>query len=176
MHGVRLSSCDYNFSVKNMNDLLTVRGHHLFCLLEAICDIELKTRLFTSHVTLNKIAKRIRNTPDIPVRIVAGPDDICLPCEWWDADKGYCIKNLDAQPKLRNIRMQMDRDAISNLRMKEDAILPAAELFQEIKSRITKKIITESICSLCPDVVVCCELYDEKIEAVIESLCETLEK
>jgi len=151
--------------------MLTIRGHHLFCLLEPLCSEDLKVRFFESHKTLNSVAICLYNEPDIPVQIVAGPDDICIPCEWWNAEKGYCIKEPGRQLELLNIRMQMDNAAIPILDMKQGEILPAVNLFKRIKSMVSKEIMAEKICFCCPDVNICCETYDEKVASTVRRLC-----
>ena len=69
--------------MKSDEDVLTVRAHHLVCLVHhAVFGDE--------HPTLPLLLEQIREDPERLLRVVVGPDDICLPCPHWNG--ALCVR------------------------------------------------------------------------------------
>ena len=112
----------------------------------------------------------------MPVRIAIGSDDICIPCDWWNAKEGFFGKDPDAQSELFDLRMQMDRGVINFLEIEQDAIYPTTQLYRHIRYNVTKRVFLENICSLCSEVHTSSEQYDTMIDAALNRLCKSSEK
>jgi hypothetical protein len=145
---------------------LTIRGHHLFDMLEALGTGQ------SSHKTLGPVAKKIRADPHVSLKLVIGVDDICAPCEWWDRAKAHCTRSLKTYPKDNENSLTSDENAIRVLGMKPGQAMPAADLYRKIKAKVTKKVFAEEVCVACRLVDKCKETYPRKIEAAVKSLSE----
>jgi len=150
--------------------MITIRGHHLFCLLEPLCGIDLPNALFNDHKTLNSVADKILENPGMQIKIIVGPDDICLPCQYWDNAKGYCIKSPEEQPGLYKLRMQLDKASLQSVKIIPGSVFSPIDVYIKIKENVLKDIFQNQICKECPDISSCSERYDEKLRSAIERL------
>lgn len=145
---------------------LTIRGHHLFDMLDAVGTGK------SSHKTLGPVALKVRANPKIPVKVVIGVDDICGPCEWWDREKARCKRSLDKYPQDNQNSLTSDANAIRVLGMKPGGVMKANELYRRIQSKVTKKVFAEEVCVACRLVDKCKETYEPKIEAAVKALSQ----
>lgn len=146
------------------NDMLRIRGHHLFDMLKALATGE------STHKTLGPVAQKIRKQPNIPIQLVIGVDDICDPCEWWDHAKGHCTRSLKDHPEDNPNALASDANAIRVLGLKPGDVMPANELYRLIQQKVNKKVFTEEVCVACRLVDKCKETYEENIAAVVKTL------
>ncbi|MDY0166153.1 MAG: DUF1284 domain-containing protein [Thermoguttaceae bacterium] len=151
-------------------DVVTIRGHHLFDMLDALGTGK------TSHTTLGPVAQRIRAQPKVPIKLVIGVDDICNPCAWWDHEKGRCTKSLDTYPQDNQNSLTSDTNAIRVLGLKPGDVVPADELYRRIKAKITKKVFAEEVCVACRLVDRCKETYEARIKAAVDVLAKPAEE
>jgi hypothetical protein len=146
--------------------LLTIRGHHLFDMLEALGTGK------SSHKTLGPVAQQIRANPKVPIKVVVGVDDICAPCEWWDHQQARCKKSLLKYPQDNENSLTSDCNAIRVLGLKPADAIHADDLYRLIKAKVTKKVFAEDVCVACRLVDKCKETYEGRIEAAVKALAE----
>jgi hypothetical protein len=145
-------------------ELLTIRGHHLFDMLDALGTGK------SGHKTLGPVAQKIRANPKVPVKVVIGVDDICAPCEWWDHQKAHCKRDLAKYPRDNENSLTSDKNAIRVLGMKPGDAMKADDLYRLIRAKVTKKVFAEEVCVACRLVDRCKETYERKIEAAVKAL------
>ncbi len=150
--------------------MLVIRGHHLFDMLDAIGTGK------SSHKTLGPVAEKIRTDPSILIKVVIGVDDICSPCEWWDHDKQHCKRNITEYPSDNQDSLISDENAIRVLGLKPNDIVRADNLYQLIKSKVTKDVFAREVCVACRLVDKCKETYEQKISAALSVLSAQLTK
>ena len=143
---------------------LTIRGHHLFDMLDAVGTGK------SSHKTLGPVAQKVRANPKIPVKVVIGVDDICGPCEWWDHRKSHCKRSLEKYPQDNQNSLTSDANAIRVLGMKPGDVLNADDLYRRIQAKVTKKVFAEEVCVACRLVDKCKEAYERRIAAAVKAL------
>jgi hypothetical protein len=129
-------------------------------------------RLFAGHRTLNDAARRILEQPDIPVRVVDSADDICLPCESWNAEKGLCLKEPDKAVEIGEARQKMDQALLAALGLCAGDTLQAEALFRLLGSRVRGGMIVEKICTACPEAAACSAHYESSLSGALEQLKE----
>jgi hypothetical protein len=147
-------------------DRLTIRGHHLFDMLDALGTGK------SDHKTLGPVARKIRANPKMPLKIVVGVDDICAPCEWWDHEKSLCKRGLEKYPQDNQNSLTSDANAIRVLGMKPGDLMNADDLYRLIKTKVDKKVFAEEVCVACRLVDKCKETYEPKIAAAVRALAE----
>ena len=145
-------------------DTSTVRGHHLFDMLDALGTGK------SDHRTLGPVAEKIRSHPKAPIKVVIGVDDICAPCEWWDHAKGHCKKSLTKYPRDNEEMLSSDKNAMRVLQLNPGDMMIADDLYRLIRARVTKKVFAEEVCVACRLVNECKETYESKIQAAVQAL------
>ena len=145
---------------------ITIRGHHLFDMLEAIGSGK------SSHKTLGPVARKIRANPKAPLKIVVGVDDICAPCEWWDHEKSLCTKSLKKYPRDNQNSLTSDKNAIRVLGLKPGDVMDVDDVYRLIEARVTKKVFAEKVCVACRLVDRCKEKYEPRIKAAVSALAQ----
>ncbi len=145
-------------------DRYTIRGHHLFDMLDALGTGESK------HKTLGPVARQIRANPKLPIQVVIGEDDICAPCQWWDHAKALCKKSLDKHPDDNANSLTSDTNAIRVLGLKPGESRQAAQLYRLIQAKVTRKVFAEEVCVACRLVNKCQETYEAKLAAAVKAL------
>ena len=119
-------SCDAMYRA----EMLEIRPHHLMCMScfhggrEEIAPIQ-EDNLFEAIDIIQK-------TPESPVKLVAGPCDICPPCGKYQASTNWCIGKIGAG--LRD--QKKDLDTLQLLGLKYGDVLPARELYQRLFDKI----------------------------------------
>lgn len=146
--------------------LLTIRGHHLFDMLDAVGTGK------SSHKTLGPVAQKMRANPKSSIKVVVGVDDICGPCEWWDHEKGRCKRDLERHPQDNPNSLTSDANAIRVLGMKPGDVRKADQLYRHIQAKVTKKVFAEEVCVACRLVDKCKETYEPKIAAAVKALSQ----
>lgn len=146
---------------------LTIRGHHLFDMLDAVGTGK------SSHKTLGPVALKVRANPKVPVKVVIGVDDICSPCEWWDHERARCKRSLDKHPQDNRNSLTSDANAIRVLGLKPGEVMQADELYRRIQAKVTKKVFAEEVCVACRLVDKCKETYEPQIEAAVKALSQS---
>jgi len=117
-------------------DRITLRGHHLGCTLVSIHNP-------SDHPTVPKAIEWLKVHPKGRVRVVIGPDDICLPCPHWDGTT--CGRGFEELNKGKDARF------ITLLGMKPGEALPAAEVFARLCARADLAFFKD-VCGTCgPD-------------------------
>ena len=113
---------------------------------------------------------KIRANPKTPLKIVVGSDDICSACEWWNYDKNRCVRNIDKYPQDDADNIEMDKNTIRVLGMKEGDVKNADEIYRLIKTKVTRKVFAEEVCAPCRLVKQCEKVYEERIEAAVKAI------
>ena len=149
--------------------MIAIRAHHLLCMLEALALEPPHRRLFAEHGTLNRVAGMLRDNPEIPVKVVAGADDICLPCPFWSREKGYCGKAPEKQPEIDRQRYQMDTALLRILGWDQGLIGSARQLYGTIANQITGAAVAQEICAPCPDAAVCAGRFSQSIASTLKA-------
>ena len=144
--------------------MITIRGHHLFDMLEALGAGK------SSHKTLGPVALKIRANPKTPIKVVIGVDDICAPCEWWDQERNHCKRSLKEHPQDNQNSLTSDENAIRVLGLKPNLLMAADELYRLIQEKVTRKVFAEQVCVACRLVAKCAETYEQKIAAAVKTL------
>ena len=162
--GALIAAADVAAASGAKEDMLTIRGHHLYCLLEPLATGK------SAHKTLGPVAKRIRANPQVPIKVVVGVDDICSPCKWWDHDRGLCTKDLVKHPNENQDMVTSDKNAIRTLGLKPGDVISADDLYRLIQRKVTKKVFAEKVCVACRLVDKCKETYEKKIKAAVDTL------
>ena len=162
--GALAAECEKGATSAAGKQVLTIRGHHLFDMLDAVGTGK------SSHKTLGPVALKVRANPKVPVKVVIGVDDICGPCEWWDHEKGRCKRGLDKYPQDNQNSLTSDTNAIRVLGMKPGDVMQADELYRRIQAKVTKKVFAEEVCVACRLVDKCKETYEPKIKAAVKAL------
>jgi hypothetical protein len=144
--------------------MLTIRGHHLFDMLDALGTGK------SSHKTLGPVAVKVRANPKTPIKIVIGVDDICAPCEWWDHDQAHCKRSLKEYPQDNQNSLDSDANAIRVLDMKPGDVMNADELYLRIQAVVNKNVFAEQVCVACRLVAKCAETYEQRIAAAVKAL------
>jgi hypothetical protein len=144
--------------------MITIRGHHLFDMLDALGTGK------STHKTLGPVVQKIRASPKTPIKVVIGVDDICNPCEWWDHEKSHCKRSLKEHPQDNQNSLTSDENAIRVLGLKPGDVMNADDLYRLIESKVTKKVFAEEVCVACRLVDKCKEKYEERITAAVKAL------
>lgn len=113
---------------------LTVRAHHLVCLLHY-------ATFGGNHPTLPALLAALREDPDRMLRIVAGPDDICTPCPHWNGTE--CVREEGMEPKNR----AKDLRFLAALGFAENVEMRASDLLR----LITRRLDPATMRAVCPD-------------------------
>ena len=116
-------------------DVLTVRAHHLVCLAHhAVFGDE--------HPTLPLLLKAVREDPWRRLRVVVGPDDICLPCPHWDGTLCTRKEGMEERNRLKDARF------LEVLGLEDGEVRPAHEVYDLVAERVTLAAL-EDICPTC---------------------------
>jgi hypothetical protein len=118
-----------------MADVLTVRAHHLGCVAHFAVH-------GGDHATLPILLEALRDDPCRPVRVVAGPDDICRPCPHWNGVE--CVRKEGMEPKNR----AKDEAFLEVLGLSDGDVLAARKLFDRVAERFTLDALRR-ICPTC---------------------------
>ena len=114
---------------------LTVRAHHLVCLAHhAVYGDE--------HPTLPILLEAVREDPERRVRVVVGPDDICLPCPYWDGT--LCVRKEGMEERNR----VKDAKFLEVLGLTDGEVRAAREIYDLVAERVTLGVL-EAICPTC---------------------------
>ena len=113
---------------------LVVRAHHLGCLAHFAA-------FGGKHATLPILLAALRANPDRVLRVVAGPDDICVPCPHWNGAE--CVREPGMELKNRS----KDDRFLWALGLADGAELPAREALKLLASEIA----VEKLNVLCAD-------------------------
>ncbi len=117
---------------------LAVRTHHLMC-------VSRGALTGSKHPTLSPLLELIRREPDRAIRVVVGPDDICIPCPHWNGTE--CVRSEGMEPKNR----RKDARFLEVLGLTEGQTMTAREIYDLIAERITIEDLRD-ICPTCqPD-------------------------
>lgn len=114
-------------------DCLVVRSHHLFCLAR-------HNMVGGYHPTLPLVLRRIKSSPDISVKVVAGVDDICLPCPCWHNDR--CKRGTD------EVNLLKDKKFLRKMGLEDGVVAPAERILDIMRQAITVHDTAE-ICADC---------------------------
>lgn len=118
-----------------MADVLTVRAHHLVCLAHhAVFGDE--------HPTLPVLLKAVREDPGRCLRVVVGPDDICLPCPHWNGT--LCVRQEGMEEKNR----VKDARFLEVLGLSDGEESPARDVYDRVAERVTFEVL-QDICPTC---------------------------
>ena len=122
---------------------LTIRAHHLLCLSEANLDPQ-------DHPTLMNILRTLKSDPDVLIRVVNGPDDICLPCPQWSGEDCLQKPGREARNGIK------DRRFLERLGLKTGEVWEAKALYARIHERIDGGLIRETCATSTPEHVEAC--------------------
>jgi hypothetical protein len=147
--------------------VMIIRAHHLLCLLDALASGPSQPRLFGEHLTLNQVARRLRDEPATMVCVNAGPDDICLPCPWWSGQGGHCLKEPERAASLDEARRGMDMAMLEVLAWPPGRTASAIDLYREIAAGMNGEILAGRICLPCPDAGTCAARFAGAVAAVL---------
>jgi hypothetical protein len=119
-----------------MEKPLVVRAHHLGCLAHFAA-------FGGKHATLPILLAALKANPDRVLRIVAGPDDICLPCPHWNGAE--CVREAGMEPKNRS----KDERFLVALGLADGAEMSARDALKLLAARVT----SDNLKVLCADCV-----------------------
>jgi len=126
-------------------DTIAIRAHHLVCMSRSAAEGN------SNHPTLTPILEKIHANPDRHIRVIIGPDDICLPCPDWDNDKYTCGKGYE------ELNKRKDAAFLKVLGFTDGQVLPACEIYIRISERVTledmKRICHSSKSEACAEAV-----------------------
>jgi len=132
------------------DDVLTVRAHHLVCLAHhAVHGGE--------HPTLPTLLDALRRDPDRRVRVVIGPDDVCIPCPHWNGTTCTRREGMEERNRVK------DAAFLERVGLVDGETRTARQLHQMIAHRVTSETL-RGICPTCNP--------DACAEAVLQSWLE----
>jgi hypothetical protein len=117
-------------------DTLVLRGHHLGCVLAGFA-------AGSDHPTVPVAIAWLRDNPRGTIRVVVGPDDICLPCPEWDGET--CGRGFE------ELNQGKDRMFLGLLGMDDGERLPARDVFSRLCERATSAFWRETCPGCSPD-------------------------
>ena len=103
---------------------LAVRTHHLMC-------VSRGALTGSKHPTLSPLLELIRKEPGRTIRVVVGPDDICIPCPYWDGTG--CARSEG----MEEMNRRKDQEFLEVLGLSEGQEMSAHEMYDLIAQRIT---------------------------------------
>lgn len=109
---------------------ITIRAHHLFCLSHA--NVEPRP-----HPTLPDVLERLKQDPTTSICVVAGPDEVCLPCPKWTGH------DCGQKPGREERNVVKDRRYLVRLGLEEGAVLPVGALYRRMRRRVDATFIRE---------------------------------
>jgi len=116
------------------NQPLIVRAHHIGCLIHY-------ATYGGKHPTLPILLAALREKPDRVLRVIAGPDDICLPCPHWNGAE--CVREQGMEPKNRT----KDERFLAALGLADGAEIRAGDLLR----LVTERLDLAALRTLCAD-------------------------
>jgi hypothetical protein len=116
---------------------LTIRAHHLVCLAQYAV-------FGGDHPTAALVLAAVREDPDGPVRVVAGPDDLCTPCPHWDGTRCSRLPGMEEKNRVKDARFL----AVLDLGDGERSV---REVYAIVAERVTIDVL-KAVCADCePD-------------------------
>jgi hypothetical protein len=112
---------------------LAVRTHHLMC-------VSRGAATGSQHPTLTPLLELIRKEPGRLIRVVVGPDDICIPCPYWNGSE--CARSEG----MEQMNQRKDREFLEVLGLAEGQVMAAREIYDLIGRQIT----LEDLRRICP--------------------------
>ncbi|NLX59228.1 MAG: DUF1284 domain-containing protein [Phycisphaerae bacterium] len=103
---------------------LAVRTHHLMC-------VSRGALTGSKHPTLSPLLELIRKEPGRLIRVVVGPDDICIPCPYWNGTECARSEGMEAMNRRK------DQEFLEVLGMSDGQVMNAREMYDLIGRRIT---------------------------------------
>ena len=116
-------------------EALTVRAHHLVCLAHHAVHGD-------EHPTLPVLLKAVREDPWRRVRVVVGPDDICLPCPHWNGTLCTRKEGMEEKNRVKDARF------LEVLGLSDGEERTVREVYGLVAERVTLDIL-EDICPTC---------------------------
>jgi len=83
------------------------------------------------HPTLTPLLELIREEPGRLIRVVVGPDDICIPCPHWNGSE--CVRS----ERMEQLNQRKDREFLQVLGFTQGQVMSAREIYDLIGQRIT---------------------------------------
>jgi hypothetical protein len=118
---------------------MKLRAHHLSCIPRFYHGGY--NRKFAEN--MKKLCMRIRKNSNTKIKVVlAKPDDICFKCPY--LYKGRCVQS----PEIGKWVVKQDKKILKYLKLKENSIYSAKEIFNLSIKRINSKTI-KSVCKNC---------------------------
>jgi len=126
-----------------MNQVITLRAHHLLCL-----------QGFQGYGYSKKFVKNMaqifaKMKSDTSLKIIAKPDDVCSACP--HNKNNLCNKNNDAGNSIR----EFDQEVVRKLDLSIGKRYEAKPLFNRVKKVLNNEVIIEDLCSDCDWVEEC---------------------
>ena len=116
-------------------EALTVRAHHLVCLAHhAVFGDE--------HPTLPVLLKAVREDPGRRLRVVVGPDDICIPCPHWNGTLCTRKEGMEEKNRVKDARF------LEVLGLSDGEERTVREVYGLVAERVTLEVL-EAICPTC---------------------------
>ena len=97
-------------------------------------------RAGSNHPTVPLAIEWLRANPQGAVRVIVGPDDICLPCPQWDGST--CKRGFE------EMNTGKDKRFLALLEMRDGDALPASKLFKRLMDKADIEFFT-SVCAGC---------------------------
>jgi hypothetical protein len=148
--------------------VLSVRAHHLLCM---TCFLGRGNTGPIEEDNLFEIWDKIRQNPEIPIRLVEGAEEcmVCPPCWGYLPDRGLCIRACHLRDRKK------DLETFCRLGLQPNDILPAKEILARIYTNIPH---TKGICSfekeLVPEWANCSGSYGTEYEKGLQYIHATL--
>jgi len=116
-------------------DTIVLRAHHLFCM-------NTNNVLKLYHPAASLALRKIKSRPDSKVKVVIGPDDICLACLYWR--NGRCERGQDTEEK-NSLR---DTKFLEQMGIESGALIHGSDLFALMRKRVRLDTF-QQICADC---------------------------
>jgi len=126
--------------MRNDKDIMKLRAHHLLCF-----------HGFSGHgyderfvENMRMMKERFLANPEMVIRIVASPDEICMACP--NLGENGCFKNGDPDEELKT--REMDCSIMETTGIKEGDVRTVREAFDSVEKTIDANAL-ERICKTC---------------------------
>lgn len=119
--------------------MITLRAHHLFCLL----GFQGKGYSDSFVFKMQEIQNQIKAHPNTTLKIIAGQDDSCQACP--HHFQNTCQKDPEANQRM----LARDQAALSLLGCEENKVSPAKEIYDQLLALAQTKSNVENICKNC---------------------------
>ena len=118
-----------------------IRGHTLICL-QGFRG-EGYDPMFTAH--MDAVHRRLKERPELTVRILESPDTFCHSCPNLSASEGCRLHGAGTE----ELMVTQDREVMARLGIQKDQVLEWKEIVERIRTRFRPPML-DTLCGNCP--------------------------